>query len=113
MPVHSVMSGGALADSAIAMNVLLSRLYLEDGPLTVPGIYDRVRTLTDPERRTIQSLPGEEAKMREDLGILPGVRLATEKGCHVYEQTWLFFFSSRRRHTRLTCDWSSDVCSSD
>src|SRR3989344_7914321 len=22
-------------------------------------------------------------------------------------------FSSRRRHTRLTCDWSSDVCSSD
>src|SRR6266571_8546778 len=21
-----------------------------------------------------------------------------------------FFFSSRRRHTRLTCDWSSDVC---
>src|SRR5690242_6612779 len=25
----------------------------------------------------------------------------------------LFFFSSRRRHTRLTCDWSSDVCSSD
>src|SRR6267142_5125510 len=25
----------------------------------------------------------------------------------------LFFFSSRRRHTSLTCDWSSDVCSSD
>src|SRR6266571_5925303 len=25
----------------------------------------------------------------------------------------LFFFSSRRRHTTLTCDWSSDVCSSD
>src|SRR6266571_2572747 len=24
-----------------------------------------------------------------------------------------FFFSSRRRHTRLTCDWSSDMCSSD
>src|SRR5580698_6336149 len=26
---------------------------------------------------------------------------------------WNFFFSSRRRHTSLTCDWSSDVCSSD
>ena len=24
-----------------------------------------------------------------------------------------FFFSSRRRHTRLVRDWSSDVCSSD
>src|SRR6266480_1883667 len=28
-------------------------------------------------------------------------------------QFFYFFFSSRRRHTRLTCDWSSDVCSSD
>src|SRR5713101_5626886 len=27
--------------------------------------------------------------------------------------SFFFFFSSRRRHTRLTCDWSSDVCSSD
>src|SRR5688500_19094619 len=26
---------------------------------------------------------------------------------------YLFFFSSRRRHTRLQGDWSSDVCSSD
>src|SRR6266480_2326957 len=26
---------------------------------------------------------------------------------------FFFFFSSRRRHTILTCDWSSDVCSSD
>src|SRR5947207_8892563 len=24
-----------------------------------------------------------------------------------------FFVSSRRRHTRSLCDWSSDVCSSD
>src|SRR5260370_24516431 len=29
---------------------------------------------------------------------------------HVY---LFFFFSSRRRHTRFKCDWSSDVCSSD
>src|SRR2546430_15273198 len=28
--------------------------------------------------------------------------------CHGYS-----FFSSRRRHTRFDCDWSSDVCSSD
>src|SRR5690606_40937864 len=25
----------------------------------------------------------------------------------------VFFFSSRRRHTRFSRDWSSDVCSSD
>src|SRR5476649_2448866 len=32
-------------------------------------------------------------------------------------QSWslspIFFFSSRRRHTRSLCYWSSDVCSSD
>src|SRR5690606_39792387 len=27
--------------------------------------------------------------------------------------TWVFFFSSRRRHTSFSRDWSSDVCSSD
>src|SRR5947207_9212222 len=30
-----------------------------------------------------------------------------------YGMTDVFFFSSRRRHTRSLCDWSSDVCSSD
>src|SRR5256885_8217796 len=31
----------------------------------------------------------------------------------VYCIVLFFFFSSRRRHTRLQGDWSSDVCSSD
>src|SRR5205807_6583923 len=30
-----------------------------------------------------------------------------------YRLICIFFFSSRRRHTRLQGDWSSDVCSSD
>src|SRR5256885_7078709 len=41
-----------------------------------------------------------------DLG---GVR----KRCENRRQQCIFFFSSRRRHTRLQGDWSSDVCSSD
>src|SRR2546427_8278340 len=31
----------------------------------------------------------------------------------IYLYLFFFFFSSRRRHTRFDCDWSSDVCSSD
>src|SRR5690606_40248471 len=31
----------------------------------------------------------------------------------LYPLLFLFFFSSRRRHTRFSRDWSSDVCSSD
>src|SRR6202048_525135 len=36
--------------------------------------------------------------------------------CRVWPKRWwrsVRFFSSRRRHTRSTRDWSSDVCSSD
>src|SRR2546430_4524971 len=32
---------------------------------------------------------------------------------YIWEWNICFFFSSRRRHTRFDCDWSSDVCSSD
>src|SRR5690606_40183960 len=38
-----------------------------------------------------------------------GARVVYER-CGVY---LYFFFSSRRRHTRFSRDWSSDVCSSD
>src|SRR5256884_2261541 len=34
-------------------------------------------------------------------------------GYSVYRADQPFFFSSRRRHTRCSRDWSSDVCSSD
>src|SRR2546430_11651219 len=38
----------------------------------------------------------------------------SKSGCVSYLRfEFLFFFSSRRRHTRFDCDWSSDVCSSD
>src|SRR6202034_3396105 len=30
-----------------------------------------------------------------------------------HDKTLQLVFSSRRRHTRFDCDWSSDVCSSD
>src|SRR5690606_396147 len=33
--------------------------------------------------------------------------------CSIDSDLCLFFFSSRRRHTRFSRDWSSDVCSSD
>src|SRR5260221_3199740 len=44
-------------------------------------------------------------------------RLQAEDGvrhqCVAGFQTCALSFSSRRRHTRSLCDWSSDVCSSD
>jgi acetylornithine deacetylase/succinyl-diaminopimelate desuccinylase-like protein len=88
LPVHSGMAGGALADAAVALNVILSRLYWGDGPLPIPHFYDKVRPLTAHERQELARLPGDEAKFRDDLGILPGVRFAVEGQTGVYEQTW-------------------------
>jgi acetylornithine deacetylase/succinyl-diaminopimelate desuccinylase-like protein len=88
MPVHSGMAGGALADAALALDVALARLYWKNGRLPVPGLYDRVRPLTEAERRALAALPADEGKLRSDLGILPGVRFATSEGATVYEQTW-------------------------
>jgi len=87
-PVHSGTAGGMLADSAIALNVLLARLYNKNGKLPVPGFYDKLRKLTPAERRSIRKLPGNEAKWRHDMGVLDGVEFATPKKVHPYEQTW-------------------------
>src|SRR5258706_5027587 len=44
-------------------------------------------------------------------------RFQAEDGIRIWSvtgvQTCALFISSRRRHTRLVSDWSSDVCSSD
>jgi acetylornithine deacetylase/succinyl-diaminopimelate desuccinylase-like protein len=87
-PVHSGMAGGFLADAAIALNVLLARLYWNNGPLPVPHLYDSVRPTTAKERRTMAGLPVDEAKFRRELGIPASVRFAVEKKSNLYEQTW-------------------------
>src|SRR2546430_15842665 len=57
----------------------------------------------------------DDVQVREDLVEVPGPAVRADARVQrvapgVRE---LFFFSSRRRHTRFDCDWSSDVCSSD
>src|SRR5256885_10353893 len=48
------------------------------------------------------------------MGVMNGMdRQMREKMDDDLGGPCLFFFSSRRRHTRLQGDWSSDVCSSD
>src|SRR2546430_10748214 len=54
-------------------------------------------------------IPDGQANVRAILRRGVAVVLALE----VSISDIVFFFSSRRRHTRFDCDWSSDVCSSD
>ncbi len=89
MPVHSGTAGGALPDAALALNVILSRLYWEKkGKLPIPGYYDRVRPMTSSQRRAIKKMPGDETSWRQDFGVLPDVRFANQKNVHLFEQTW-------------------------
>jgi acetylornithine deacetylase/succinyl-diaminopimelate desuccinylase-like protein len=88
IPVHSGMGGGALPDAAIALNVVLGRLFWGNDPLPIPGFYDKVRPLTEKERAAFRKLPGDESKWRKDCGVLPEARFAMEQGLTPYEQTW-------------------------
>ena len=83
------MAGGALPDAALALNVILGRLYWDNGQLPIPGFYDKVRPLTDKERAAFRKLPGDEDKWRKDLRRAARRRsFAMEKGLTPYEQTW-------------------------
>jgi cysteinylglycine-S-conjugate dipeptidase len=88
LPVHSGMAGGFLADAALALDVVLARLYWKNRKLPIPHFYDKVRPMTPRERKSLKMLPLDIDKIRKDTGILPGVSDALEKGVHPYEQTW-------------------------
>src|SRR6266571_7431388 len=57
--------------------------------------------------------PASHEPLMEEVCERENCWQAYKRTKEVRGSTVLFFFSSRRRHTRLTCDWSSDVCSSD
>ena len=80
MPVHSGMAGGALADAALALSVLLSRFYWGDGPLPIPGYYDRVRPTTDAERRAFASPARRRGEVAARFRHPPGSALRHRKG---------------------------------
>ena len=87
-PVHSGMAGGVLADAAIALNVILSRLYWGHKKMPIPGFYDKVRKLTGAEKRAFRKVGADEAKWRTDQDVLDGVELALESKVHPNEATW-------------------------
>ncbi len=87
-PVHSGTGGGMMADAVIALNVLLSRFYSNHKKLPVPGLYDKVRKLTPPEKRAFRKLLPSDEKLRSDNGVLDGVELAIEKKSNAHEATW-------------------------
>jgi len=88
IPVHSGTGGGGLPDAALALNVLLARLFSDRAPLPIPGYYDSVRALTEKERAAFRKLPFDAEKFRREIGLVPTTDYTMEKGLNAYEQTW-------------------------
>ena len=83
--LHSGAYGGAAPNPLNALAQIIAGLHDENGRVTVPGFYDRVRDLTEDERATLASLPFDEEAFREEAGLraTPG-----EAGYSVLERIW-------------------------
>lgn len=83
--LHSGSFGGAVANPAQALATMLAGLKDDRNRVAIPGFYDRVRPLSDAERRALAELPFDEAAYRERLGV---PALAGEEGFTTLERVW-------------------------
>ncbi|MDT8435722.1 MAG: dipeptidase [Gemmatimonadota bacterium] len=83
--LHSGSYGGAVVNPALALAGMLSRLRDDEGRVTVPGFYDRVRPMTDAERAAVRDLPFDEEEFRAETGA---PALDGEAGFSTLERLW-------------------------
>jgi acetylornithine deacetylase/succinyl-diaminopimelate desuccinylase-like protein len=108
--VHSGMWGGPVPDPVMGLCRMLASLSKPDGTIAIPGIVDHVKPLTKAERRSIESLPGDEAHFRKQAGMLPTVQVLG--GRHPWETNWrhpsiainAFQASTRKDARNIICD---------
>ena len=91
--LHSGHFGGAVANPINVLCQMLSQVVDADGRITVPGFYDDVEEVPQAEREMIASIPFDEAKYKQAIGVNA---LFGEKGYSTLE--------------RNSCRPSFDVC---
>ena len=109
-PVHSGMWGGPVPDPTMALAKILAGLTRDDGSIDLPGIYDKVRPLTEDERKSIAALPTSDDLFRKQAGLLPGTHLLG--GRAPWEMNWrqpslavnAIQASSRKDARNIICD---------
>lgn len=83
--LHSGSYGGAVANPANALAGILAALKDDDGRVTIPGFYDRVREIADEEREGLRRLPVDESAIQADVGA---PELIGEAGFTMLERLW-------------------------
>ncbi len=91
--LHSGHFGGAVANPINVLCQMLSQVVDANGRITVPGFYDDVEEVPQAEREMIASIPFDEAKYKQAIGVNA---LFGEKGYSTLE--------------RNSCRPSFDVC---
>lgn len=82
--LHSGVYGGAVANPATILAKLIASLHDENNHITIPGFYDDVIALTEPEREALNKAPYNEDEYKKDLGVN---ELWGEKGYTTVERT--------------------------
>lgn len=66
--LHSGTYGGAIHNPIQALTKILAQLHDENGTITVPGFYDRVRALEAEERAELARIPYDEVTLLHETG---------------------------------------------
>lgn len=66
--LHSGSYGGAVHNPLTALCELIAKLHDENGRVTIPGFYDRVRAVCEEERRELAQLPTTDKRFLEETG---------------------------------------------
>ncbi len=83
--LHSGSYGGAVVNPAMALARIIASLKDEDGRVTIPGFYDRVRPMTEAERQATSDLPYTDEDFLEETGA---PALGGEVGFGTLERLW-------------------------
>jgi len=67
--LHSGVYGGAVANPANVLCDIISKLKDEDGKISIPGFYDKVKPLSEADRNAYRELPFDEEAFKKDLDL--------------------------------------------
>ena len=83
--LHSGSFGGAVMNPAIALCQMLGTMVDGEGRVQIPGYYDKVRDLSDEERRQWSELPQDDSQFASAIGV---DSLFGEQGYTTDERRW-------------------------
>ena len=88
--LHSGGYGGAVANPLNALAIMIGKLKNENGRILVPGVYDKVRAISETELEGWRQLPFNESDLASSVGVtgVGASQAGGEAGFSVLERLW-------------------------